>query len=126
MRQYRLHGLAAGLILLAGLFIWKNSLSLAPPHTDPEQQIYVAGKDAAAGFVNLLRRSIAPRDLLGTCFAEWKKSAAFTARHTGTRAQSAGAALASEISLPPKDRHPVETYKKICSILGTRNSPPKS
>ena len=34
----------------------------------------MAGKDAAAGFVNLLRRNIPPRDVLTTCFAEWKKS----------------------------------------------------
>jgi hypothetical protein len=126
MRKYRLHGLAVGLILLAGLFIWKNSLSLVPPQADQEQQACVAGKDAASGFVNLLRRSIAPRDLLSICFAEWKKSAAFAARHPDDRAQQAESVLTAENSRPPKDRHPVETYKKICSILGTRNSPPKS
>jgi len=126
MRKYRLHGLAAGLILLAGLFIWKNSLSLVPPQADQEQQVCVAGKDAASGFVNLLRRSIAPRDLLSICFAEWKKSAAFAARHPGTRAQQAESVITAENSRLPKDRHPVETYKKICSILGTRNTPPKS
>ena len=76
MRKYRLHGLAAGLILLAGLFIWKNSTSLVPPHTDGQRENLIIGKDAASGFVNLLRRSIAPRDLLATCFAEWKKSVA--------------------------------------------------
>ena len=37
MRKYRLHGLAAGLMLLAGLFIWKNSTSLVPPLTDEKQ-----------------------------------------------------------------------------------------
>ncbi len=126
MRQYRLHGLLAGLILLAGLFIWKNSLSLAPPHRDREQRIYVAGKDAASGFINLLRRSIAPRDLLGTCFAQWKKSAGFHARPASARVQQAEAIWAAEASRPPKDRQPVETYKQICSVLGTRNSPPKS
>ena len=30
MRKYRLHWLAGGLVLLAGLFIWKNSVSLVP------------------------------------------------------------------------------------------------
>ncbi len=37
MRKYRLHGLAAGLLLLAGLFIWKNASSLVPPHAEPER-----------------------------------------------------------------------------------------
>ena len=76
MRKYRLHGLAAGLLLLAGLFIWKNSTSLMPPHADGRSEDFVAGKDAASGFVNLLRRNIPPRDVFATCFAEWKKTAA--------------------------------------------------
>ena len=126
MRKYRLHGLAAGLILLAGLFIWKNSLSLVPPHAEAERQEYVAGKDSAAGFVNLLRRSIAPRDLLGTCYVEWKKSVAPTGKYSTARRQQAELAFQTEISRPPRDRNPIETYKNICSILGTHNSQTKS
>ncbi|HTR42984.1 MAG TPA: DUF4350 domain-containing protein, partial [Pseudomonadales bacterium] len=37
MRKYRLEGLAGGLILLAGLFIWKNSASLVPALNDGRQ-----------------------------------------------------------------------------------------
>ncbi|HEV2436829.1 MAG TPA: DUF4350 domain-containing protein [Verrucomicrobiae bacterium] len=126
MRKYRLHGLAAGLLLLAGLFIWKNASSLVPPPAEPEPQGYIAGKDSAAGFVNLLRRSIAPRDLLSVCFAEWKKSAGPAGQSASARRQQAEAVFAAENALPPKDRNPVATYRKICSILGTRNAPPKS
>lgn len=126
MRKYRLHGLAAGLVLLAGLFIWKNSSSLVPPHAEQDRQGYIAGKDSAAGFVNLLRRSIAPRDLLPVCFAEWKKSGGPAGQYSATRRQLAEAAFQAENSLPPKDRNPIATYEKICSILRTRNAPPKS
>jgi len=126
MRKYRLHGLAAGLLLLAGLFIWKNGSRLVPPQAEPEQQGCIAGKDSAAGFVNLLRRSIAPRDLLPVCFAEWKKSAAQAGQYSATRRQQAEAAFQAECSLPSKDRNSIATYKKICSILETRNAPPKS
>jgi hypothetical protein len=121
MRKYRLHGLAAGLILLAALFIWKNSSSLVPPHTDEKPDDFVAGKDAASGFVNLLRRSIAPRDLLATCFAEWKKSGTPAGKFSSTRLQQAEAIFQSENSLPSKDRNPVEAYKKIFKALETRN-----
>lgn len=126
MRKYRLHGLAAGLLLLAGLFIWKNASSLVPPHADQERPDYIAGKDSAAGFVNLLRRSIAPRDLLPVCFAEWKKSAGSAGKYSAARRQQAEAAFQAEKSLPPKDRNSIAFYKNICSILGTRNAPPKS
>jgi hypothetical protein len=126
MRKYRLHGLAAGLLLLAGLFIWKNACHLVPPHAEQEQSGYIAGKDSAAGFVNLLRRSIAPRDLLPTCFAEWKKSAGPAGQSSAPRRQQAEAEFQAENSLPPKDRNPVATYQRICSILGNHNAPPKS
>ena len=125
MRKYRLHGLAAGL-LLAGLFIWKNASSLVPPHAEQERRDYIAGKDAAAGFINLLRRSIAPRDLLPACFAEWKKTAAQAGQGSASRRQQAEVVFQTENSLPPGHRNPVATYNKICSILGTRNAPPKS
>jgi hypothetical protein len=121
MRKYRLHGLAAGLILLAGLFIWKNSTSLVPPLADEARENVVAGKDASSGFVNLLRRSIAPRDLLATCFIEWKKSNAQKGKMSAARFQQAEAIFASENSLPNKDRSPVQTYRKISEILATRN-----
>jgi len=121
MRKYRLHGLAAGLILLAGLFIWKNSTSLVPPHAEEKKDDFVAGKDAASGFVNLLRRSIAPRDLLVTCFAEWKKSAAPSGKFSSAKLRQAEAIFQSENSLPPKDRNPIAAGKKISEALGNRN-----
>ena len=117
MRKYRLHGLAAGLLLLAGLFIWKNSTSLAPPHAGVGAEDIVAGKDSQAGFVNLLRRSVPPRDILETSFNEWKKSAAPSGKFSTTRLQRAEAAFNSEMALPPKDRNPVEAYKKISRQL---------
>ena len=35
----------------------------------------LAGRDAAAGFVNLLRRGIGPDELFPTCFEEWRRTA---------------------------------------------------
>src|SRR6185312_1701109 len=118
MRKYRLHGLAAGLLLLAGLFIWKNSTSLVPSHAEERHEDFVVGKDSQAGFVNLLRRSIAPRDLLAACFAEWKKSGAQKRNTASPRIQQAEAIFNSENSLANKDRNPIETYKKISKTLG--------
>ncbi len=118
MRKYRLHGLAAGLILLAGLFIWKNSTSLVPPLADERRGNFVTGRDSASGFVNLLRRSIASRDILPTCFAEWKKSTAQKGKIPTSRFQQAEIIFTTEKTL---SSNPVETYKKISETLGTRN-----
>ena len=124
MRKYRLHGLAAGLLLLAGLFIWKNASSLVPPQAEQEQQGYIAGKDSAAGFVNLLRRSIAPRDLLRSVSPNGKNR---PLRPDSSAAAATGRSrVSSGIFAAAKERNAIATYKKICSILGTRNAPPKS
>jgi hypothetical protein len=75
LRKYRLHGLIVGLLLLAGLFIWKSAASFLPREpADEEAKAMVAGRDAYSGFTNLLRRGLPPADLLSACVAEWRKS----------------------------------------------------
>jgi hypothetical protein len=120
MRKYRLEGLAGGLILLAVLFIWKNSTSLVPPLTDGKHEAFVIGKDSASGFVNLLRRSITRRNILATCFAEWKKSVAPRGKNLTSRYQQAEAIFIAETSSANTSSNPIETYKKISETLGTR------
>ncbi len=123
MRQYRLHGLAAGLLLLAGLFVWKNSTSLVPPQPEEQREDFVSGKDSASGFVNLLRRNISPRDLFAVCFAEWKKSAAPAGKFSQARLQQAEAMFHAENSRPAGERNPVATYQQISETLGNRKKP---
>jgi hypothetical protein len=120
MRKYHLYWFVAGLILLAGLFIWMNSASLVPLHTNRQAQDYVAGKDAAAGFDNLLRRSIPTRDLLATCFNEWKQSVVQTGKYSASRVQQAEAAFEAENALAERNRDPVRAYQTISRILQTK------
>ena len=119
MRKYRLHGLAAGLILLAGLFIWKNSMSFVPPNAEENPAGYVAGKEASAGFVNLLRRNVPARDLLEVCFAEWKKSFTHGGKHPPAKVEQAQALVVAEHARPQRERDPIQTYQEICRILKT-------
>jgi hypothetical protein len=121
MRKYRLHGLGAGLILLAGLFIWRNATSLAPSRAAERREGFVTGKGSGAGFVNLLRRSVAPRDLLATCYDEWKKSVAPALKFSPTRSQEAERIFQAENRLPNKERNPIAAYKNIAQALGARN-----
>lgn len=83
-RKYRLHGLLAGMLLLAVLFVWHNAAPFLPPTFSArrarraragDESSYVAGRDSASAFVNLLRRNISRGDLLRTCFQEWNKTA---------------------------------------------------
>jgi hypothetical protein len=120
MRKYRLHGLMAGLLLLTTLFVWKNSFSFVPPYPEARQTESVAGKEAAAGFVNLLRRNIAPRDLLRVCFEEWTKSQVSGGRHSIGRVDAAQAVLEAEAARAKVEQDPVRAYREICRALKNR------
>ncbi len=116
LRKYRLHGLVAGFLLLAALFIWKNSMGFGPEREGEEAESFVAGKDSAAGFVNLLRHHIKPQNLLNTCVTEWKKSQA-KGKFSSARIQRVDAFMQTENALPSKERNPVQSYQAICALL---------
>jgi hypothetical protein len=116
VRKYRLHGLVAGLLLLAALFIWKNSSRFAPGPAEEKLEDFVAGKNSATGFVNLLRRHIAGRDVLDVCVAEWRKSIV-RGTYPAARLARAQEAMSAGNALPPAQRHPVQTYQAICRAL---------
>jgi hypothetical protein len=74
-RKYRLHGVVAVLLLLAVLHVWRSAASFLPPAEERRADDgVIAGRDAASGFVNILRRNIAPRDVITAGVAEWKRS----------------------------------------------------
>jgi hypothetical protein len=122
MRRYRLHGLIFGLLLVAGLFIWKNSLSLVPPpgKSETEAGAFIRGRDSAAGFVNLLRRGISPSELINVCFAEWKKSSARQAAVSPEQRRDAEQIVQQQAAQEPRQRRPVESYRRIAEILKRR------
>jgi hypothetical protein len=122
MRKYRLHGLIGGFVLLAALFVWKNSLSLVQPYDDEQQGKFVTGKGTAAGFVNLLRRNIPATNVLNTCGNEWKKSYPQKTAHAAARVQQVQAVLDAENSKSGRDRDPIGAYQQICRILKRSNS----
>ncbi|MEO7675727.1 MAG: DUF4350 domain-containing protein, partial [Verrucomicrobiota bacterium] len=122
-RKYRLHGLVAGLLLLAGLFVWKNSISFVPAAADDlfeGRSAVVSGKDSAAGFVNLLRRSISPDEILPTCLSEWKKSRAGRGHDGADKLEKLESLLLQQTSLPKRERNPVESYRSIATELAER------
>jgi hypothetical protein len=73
MRRYRLHGLIAALLVLAGLYIWKNSSPFLPRVT-PVSSAAASGFSAASGLVTLIERSVPPPQLLDICIAEYQST----------------------------------------------------
>ena len=82
----------------------------------------VAGRDSAEGFVNLLRRHIAPVDLLKTCLDQWKLTVAAMPGRKPDRArlEKMQELINQQNELEPRRRQPVATYRRFCEILAKR------
>jgi hypothetical protein len=76
MREFRLHGLVAGCLLLAILWIWRNSAPLVPPPplaAESGEQA-MEGKTAREAVVHLLRRNLSGGEALRVGLEEWAKA----------------------------------------------------
>lgn len=112
IRRHGLGGLFAGLALIAVLLAWKNAARLIPPSPqNRESEIAVVGKDTFDGLVNLLRRNIPRRDLLETCFREWKNAA--PGKEKLTRAEIVIAEYTRNNDL-------VRNYDALCSAINKK------
>jgi len=117
-RKYRLYGGAAALLVLAGLFIWKNSSSLAPTRAGArEESDVIVGRNASAGFIGLLRRNISTDRILGVCLDEWRKSFSRSSKYSLKEKAAVEEVAQTEETLPPKERNAVNAYEKIRKIL---------
>jgi hypothetical protein len=125
LRQYRLHGMMASLLLLAALFVWKNATSLVPARAEEATGVVVAGLDSSAGFLNLLRRGVAPKELPRVCLEEWKSRGPRAKTHQADRLARMEAAISAEAETSITSRNPVRLYRKLCALAAEKtNIPP--
>ena len=117
-RKYRLTGLAGGLVLLAGLLIWRNSSSLLPrrrPLAASEARL-AAERDSASALQHLLRRNIAEADLVPVCVAEWVKS-----RHESRGCSPERLSIIRKLAAAPGKSRAAELYRTLQSIITQRD-----
>ena len=109
LRRYGLSGFVLGFIGLVVLWLWRNATyTLVPRATPARADEAVSGRDSFSGLVQLLRRGIAPAQLVAVCIAEWKKSGAAADR----------LAAAQEAAAANKD--PVSAYNEISARVGSK------
>jgi hypothetical protein len=77
----------------------------------------VAGRGALAGYVNLLRRNIPPREILNILFDEWTKSLLHRRNVRIASVDLAQAIMERERARPPAARQPVQAYREIAQAL---------
>jgi len=122
-RRYGLQWLLAGLLLLAGLHLWKSARPLVPgPTTDPGEQTAGAGlgRDHQAGLVNLLRRNLPADQLLEVCHQEWLKTVPRQGGPVRAKLDRIAAAVADEAGRRSGRRDLVKAYQAIAQILKER------
>src|ERR1043166_1976677 len=117
-RRYKLHGGVIALLALAALFIWKSSVSFIPRASELNVAAPVLGRESSAGFENLLRRSVAPKDLLQTSLDEWHKSSSLDARVTPPRGEKIRTVVEAYNAGETPDA--VGTYREIARILNRK------
>ena len=117
-RKYRLTGLVAGLLILAVLFIWRNSTSLLPPRRRVKESsaALATGRDAASALQHLLRRNITEHDLIPACLAEWEKT-----RHGARSYSSEKLDILRQMATAKSKRGAVDVYRAMQSIISQRD-----
>lgn len=112
LRRFRLEGVAAVVLLLAVLYLWRAASPFVPPRAEAgeEEGGVVRGHTSQAGLVNLLTRGLPRAALLRACVAEWKKT--FGRRHPDL------AQAIDRASAAPGE--PAAAYRRIHQLIQER------
>ncbi len=123
IRKYDLYGMVGVILLLAVLFIWKQSAVFVPlPPAGPadNRSSVETGKDNLSGLTNLLKRRYAPAEVVRLALREWENAPANRVKigqpSTGEKLLQARAVLA-EGNGQKRKTNPVAEYNAIAQIL---------
>lgn len=125
IRKHRLVPFLIALLTLAALYVWMCAVPLVTMPPPGEGGTTAGGRDNFNGLVNLLRRNIAPADLLVTCFREWSASSTRDYRRFPLLGEQVSAIVAGDAAKPPAKRDPVARYREIADILAAHRGVPK-
>lgn len=115
--KYNLHGVVLVLLLIAGLFIWKNATHFIPPYDENEKSGVRSERDHLDGLVGLLQQNIPPKDLLKVCVREWE---IIIMRDKGYLKPDI-TKIRGAIDTTDTQMDPVQTYNFICDKISERN-----
>jgi len=121
MRRYGLQSLIAGFVFLALLFAWRAGSSLAPRYSDTlptDAGELELGRDAHAGFSNLVQRSTPRADVVGVCVDQWRQSVLPSMGRTDSKELAEALVDAAIIN---KSAGPVDAYRAVLNELQERN-----
>ena len=77
-QRYGLQGTLISIVAVLLLFIWKCQYTLVPKTKSDQNGLTVSGCSSDQVFLNLLRRTVSQKNLLGVCITTWLKTARAT------------------------------------------------
>ncbi len=123
IRRYRAHGIFIGLGLFLALWVWRCASPLVPGSEAQDRGLVdggssVLGEASGAGFLRLLRRSVAPSELLDQCLASWRSAGGTAGASEAVERDIA--AVAQRHRNAPRDYGVAEAYRAIAERLRKR------
>ena len=111
--RYGLQGTLVSIVAILLLFIWKSQYTLLPRTKTDQGTLGVQGYSSEQAFLNLLRRTIPQKELLGVCIETWLKTARLTPAQLASLAR-----FRSESN----DAKPVvERYNRLMTLLDEKS-----
>jgi hypothetical protein len=117
IRKHRLVPFLIALIALAALYVWKSAVPFVSTPTPDNQLREEILRDNFIGLVNLLRRNIAPGELLDACYREWSKSFSREIKHAPDLARQLQTIMAEAKNRPTGKQDPVALYRRMTGLL---------
>jgi hypothetical protein len=120
IKRYRFQWFILALVVLAILFVWKNSVYFVPPPRDgydrSDRNVY-ANRDSTHGLISLLRRNIPKRQLLQICAREWRRAFQRNQRFASRNADPTKTVFEKIKAYGAQASDPVIGYRRMCSII---------
>lgn len=117
IRKHRMVPFLLALMALAALYVWKSAVPFCGTAAPQEEKPDTGGRDNFSGLVNLLRRNIAPGELLNACFREWSRSFSREIRRSPNLAGQLQAIMDEETARPAGKGSPIAVYGKLTRLL---------
>jgi hypothetical protein len=117
IRKHRLIPILLALLALAALQVWKSAIPFAAVSQLEEVNPEGEKRDHFSGLVNLLRRNIAPHEVMSTCFKEWRHSFSGELKNLPELAGELQKVLDEEQAGPAAKRDPVALYRRMTELL---------
>ena len=110
--RYGLQGTLVSLVAMLLLFIWQSQYTLVPRTKTNQDALGVQGYSSEQAFLNLLRRTIPQKELLGACIETWLKT---------TKLTPAQLARLERFRSESNDGRPVvEKYNRLMTLLNEK------